>query len=187
MPSRLFKQRQHIRHTEQFPNLFAGVHHFQPASPRPRGNMQSHHCPQPRTVHHWHFLQVQNNPPLLPASLQHLHLQKRHILARQSPKAFHHPTILHLPPLHPKSPRRTNSINPRHRSPPSSSTLRQPCPLCTSFPPLCLATSSPRSCRGGARVALFGFLASGSGDLQVAQNSCGTAISGCAPGEHQLR
>jgi hypothetical protein len=45
--SRGLEQRQHIRHTEQIQNLLARIHHFQPAAPRPRRNVQRHHRPQP--------------------------------------------------------------------------------------------------------------------------------------------
>jgi hypothetical protein len=34
--SRGFEQRQYIRHAEQFQNLLARIHHFQPAAPGPR-------------------------------------------------------------------------------------------------------------------------------------------------------
>src|SRR5258707_1636550 len=119
MPPRLLKQPHHIRHAEQIPNLLAGIHHFQPASPRSHRNMQSHHRPQPRTIHHRHFLQVQNDAPLLPARLQHLHLQQRHILGSQSSVAFHHPSILNFTPGNTKSPLQTRPAIPWHHNAPS--------------------------------------------------------------------
>src|SRR5258708_36294664 len=81
--------------------------------------MQSHHRPQPRTVHHRHFFQVQHDAPFFPATLQHLHLQQRHIFASQSPVTFHHPPVINLAPAHPKPTRGTRPVIPWHLNPPS--------------------------------------------------------------------
>src|SRR6266853_435238 len=115
--ARRFEQRQHIHHAEQFQYLLARVHHFQPAAPRPRRNVQRHHRPQSRTIHHRDFFQVQHDSPFSAARLAHRVLQQRHILAAQPPKTFHHRAILGLSPLHSKSPRRTRCIVSRHPAP----------------------------------------------------------------------
>src|SRR6266436_1505005 len=144
MPSRLLKQPHHIRHAEQIPNLLAGIHHFQSTSPSPRRNMQRHHRSQPRTIHHRHFLQVQNDAPLLPARLQQLHLQQRHIFASQSPVTFHHPSILNFAPANTKSPRQIRPVIPCHHNPPSPRNSPSIVPrVVPHFHPLCLALYAP--------------------------------------------
>src|SRR5438874_6981623 len=134
-----FKQGQHIRHAEQFEDLLARVHHFQPAAARSRRNVQRHHRSQSRTVHHRYFLQIQDNSPFSPAGLAHRLFQQRHILGRQPPKAFHHRAILPLGPLYAKSSRRIRRLVYCHLVHPFQKSrvtrrLARSARGCTSFP-----------------------------------------------------
>ena len=122
-----FEQRQYIRDAEQFQNLLARVHYFQPAAARPGRNVQRYHRSQSRAIHHRNFFQVQHDTHFSLAGFAHRVFQQRHTLAGQSSGAFQDRAIFRLFPLDSKSRPRTDCVVSRHSGPPLGATLEAQC------------------------------------------------------------